>query len=85
MMLKAHLLRLEKLLASRKLFRNWLSASIKYLVKGGFLRVSGIEVVCRDGSKGLIPARAYGVLVNDYYDGYATGYNCVESVATYNE
>jgi FkbM family methyltransferase len=66
------------------LFHNWLPAGIRYyLIKVGLLRVGGIEVVCRDGSKGLIPARAYGVLVNDYYDGYATGYNCVESVATY--
>jgi FkbM family methyltransferase len=76
--------RLRVLLLSRKLFRNWLPAGIRYyLIKVGLLRVGGIEVVCRDGSKGLIPARAYGVLVNDYYDGYATDYNCVEGVATY--
>jgi len=37
--------RLRVLLASRKLFRNWLSAGIKYyLVKGGFLRAGDIEV-----------------------------------------
>jgi hypothetical protein len=44
------------------LFRNWLSAGIKYyLVKSEFLRDGDIEVVCRDGFdgfKGLIPVRA---------------------------
>jgi hypothetical protein len=54
--------RLRVLLASKNLFRNWLSAGIKYyLVKSGFLRDGDIEVVCRDGFdgfKGLIPARA---------------------------
>jgi hypothetical protein len=54
--------RLRVLLASKNLFRNWLSAGIKYyLVKSGFLRDGDIEVVCRDGFdgfKGLIPVRA---------------------------
>ena len=72
------------LLASRKLFRNWLSAGVKYyLVKGGLLHADNIEVVCRDGSKGLIPARAYGVLVNDYYNGYIMNYDCRDGIATY--
>jgi hypothetical protein len=53
------------------------------MAKGGFLRVDSIGVVCRDGSKGLIPARAYGVLVNDYYNGYVTNYDCREGIATY--
>jgi FkbM family methyltransferase len=53
------------------------------MAKGGFLRVNSIGVVCRDGSKGLIPARAYGVLVNDYYNGYVTNYDCREGIATY--
>jgi len=76
--------RLRVLLASRKLFRNWFSAGIRYyLVKGGFLRVDSIEVVCGDGSRGLIPVRAYGVLVNDYYNGYITNYDCKEGIATY--
>jgi hypothetical protein len=72
------------LLASRGLFSNWFSAGVRYyLVKSGFLRVGGIEVVCGDGSKGLIPVRAYGVLVNDYYDGYVTNYDCRKGIATY--
>ena len=83
-MLKAHLRRLKMLLASRKLFRNWFSAGVKYyFIKGGLLRVDNIEVVCGDGSKGLIPARAYGVLVNDYYDGYIMNYDCRNGIATY--
>jgi len=76
--------RLKVLLASRKLFRNWFSAGIRYyLVKGGFLRVDGIGVVCGDGSRGLIPVGVYGVLVNDYYNGYITNYDCEEDIATY--
>jgi hypothetical protein len=39
--------RLRVLLLSRKLFRNWLPAGIRYyLIKVGLLRVCGIEVVC---------------------------------------
>ena len=53
------------------------------MVKSGFLRAGDIEVVCRDGSKGLIPVGVYGVLVNDYYDGYVTNYDCREGIATY--
>jgi hypothetical protein len=84
MMLKAHLRRFKILLASRKLFRNWLSAGIRYyLVKGGFLRAGDIEVVCGDGFRGLIPVRAYGVLVDDYYDGYVMNYDCKEGIVTY--
>jgi len=76
--------RLRALLASRKLFSNWLSAGIKYyLVKSGFLRAGDIEVVCGDGTKDLIPVRAYGVLVNDYYNGYITNYDCKQGIATY--
>jgi len=76
--------RVKVLLASRKLFRNWFLAGIRYyLVKGGSLRAGDIEVVCGDGSRGLIPVRAYGVLVNDYYDGYVTNYDCREGIATY--
>jgi len=76
--------RLRVLLASRKLFGNWLSAGIRYyLVKVGFLRAGDIEVICGDGSKDLIPVRVYGILVNDYYNGYITNYDCKEGIATY--
>jgi hypothetical protein len=79
-----YLRRLKVLLTSRKLFRNWFSAGVRYyLTKVGLLRVDGIGVVCGDGSKGLIPVGVYGVLVNDYYDGYVTNYDCREGIATY--
>jgi hypothetical protein len=59
-MFKRHLRRLRAFLRSRKLFRNWLSAGVKYwLIKVGLLHDDNIEVICRDGSKGLIPVRAY--------------------------
>ena len=97
-MLKAHLRRLRILLAnrnqflrglraflrSRKLFRNWLSAGVKYwLIIGGLLHDGNIEVVCRDGSKGIIPVGAYVILIVDYYDGYLMSYNCRDGIATY--
>jgi len=83
-MFKRHLRRLRALLASRKLFRNWLSAGVKYyLVKGGLLHDDNIEVVCRDGSKGLITVRAYAVLAYDYYDSYLMKYDCRNGIATY--
>jgi len=83
-MFKRHLRRLKALLASRKLFRNWLSAGVKYyLVKGGLLHDDNIEVVCRDGSKSLIPVRIYAVLAYDYYDGYLMKYDCRNGIATY--
>jgi FkbM family methyltransferase len=83
-MFKRHLRRLRALLRSRKLFRNWLSAGVKYyLVKGGLLHDDYIEVVCGDGSKGLITVRAYAVLANDYYDGYLMKYDCRNGIATY--
>jgi FkbM family methyltransferase len=83
-MFKRHLRRLRALLRSRKLFRNWLSAGVKYyLVKGGLLHDDYIEVVCGDGSKGLIPVRSYAVLAYDYYDGYLMKYDCRNGIATY--
>jgi FkbM family methyltransferase len=83
-MFKRHLRRLRALLRSRKLFRNWLSAGVKYyLVKGGLLHDDNIEVVCRDGSKSLTTVRAYAVLVHDYYDGYLMKYDCKNGIATY--
>jgi len=97
-MLKAHLRRLRILLAnrkqllrglraflrSRKLFSNWLSAGVKYwLIIGGLLHDGNIEVVCRDGSKGIIPVGAYVILFVDYYDGYLMSYNCRDGIATY--
>ena len=55
MSLMSILRRIKVLLASRKLFRNWLSAGIKYyLTKVGLLQLVNIEVTCGDGSKGLI-------------------------------
>ena len=83
-MFKRHLRRLRALLRSRKLFRNWLSAGVKYwLVKSGLLHDDNIEVVCRDGSKSLITVIAYAVLAYDYYDGYLMKYDCRNGIATY--
>jgi hypothetical protein len=83
-MFKRHLRKLRALLRSRKLFRNRLSAGVKYyLVKVGLLHDDNVEVVCRDGSKGLIPVRTYAVLAYQYYDGYLMKYDCRNGIATY--
>jgi hypothetical protein len=83
-MFKRHLRRLRALLRSRKLFRNWLSAGVKYyLVKSGLLHDDNIKVVCGDGSKSLIPVRTYTILVYDYYDGCLMKYDCRNGIATY--
>jgi len=76
--------RVKVLLASRKLFRNWFLAGIRYyLTKLGLTHSIDIRVTCKDGSRSIISMRAYGVLVNDYYDGYVTNYDCREGIATY--
>jgi len=83
-MFRRSLRRLRALLRSRKLFRNWLSAGVKYwLIKGGVLHDDYIEVFCGDGSKGLITVRAYAVLAYDYYDGYLMKHDCRNGIATY--
>jgi len=74
------------LLASRGLFSNWFFAGIKYyLAKNGLFHTYGVEIVCNDNSKSLIPWKAYGNLVNEYYDGYLSGYDCDEDLAIYSK
>jgi len=76
--------RIKVLLASRKLFRNWFLVGIRYyLTKLGLIHSINIKVICKDGSRSIISMRAYGGLVNDYYDGYITNYDCREGIATY--
>jgi hypothetical protein len=38
-----------------------------------------------DGSRDSIPTHAYGVLVNDYYDGFLRNYDCVEHMVIYGD
>jgi len=77
---------LRVLFVSRGLFRNWLPAGIKYyLARRGVFRGDFIGVVCLDGSRDSIPTHAYGVLVNDYYDGFLRNYDCVEHMAIYGD
>jgi len=76
--------RIKVLLASRKLFRNWFLVGIRYyLTKLGLIHSINIKVICKDGSRSIISMRAYGGLVNDYYYGYLTNYDCKEGIATY--
>jgi FkbM family methyltransferase len=60
----------KKLLASRKLLSNWLTAGVKYyLASRGLVQLKNIEVVCRNGNRASIPLEAYRTVVNDYWDG----------------
>jgi FkbM family methyltransferase len=60
----------KKLLASRKLFSNWLTAGVKYyLASRGLIPLKNIEVVCRNSNRASIPLEAYRTVVNDYWDG----------------
>jgi FkbM family methyltransferase len=75
--------RVKVLLASRKLFRNWFLAGIRYyLIKLGLIRSINIKVIYKDGSRAIIPWIAYGNLVNDYYDGYVTDYDYKKGIVT---
>jgi len=66
------------LIASRRLFRNWLSAAIKYyLIKHGLVR-GNITVKC-DGNVCLSP-RIYGSIVNAYYDGLLKNFRYDDSL-----
>lgn len=61
----------KKLLASRKLFSNWLTAGVKYyLASRGLIRLKNIEVVCRSGGSVSIPLKTYNKLINDFYEGF---------------
>jgi len=76
--------RLRVFLASRNLFHNWLSAGIKYYLSShGLFHANNIEIICKDGFRSLIPVKIYGIIINDYYDGYITRYDCKRNTITY--
>jgi len=63
------------LIASRRLFSNWLSAGIRYyLVKYGTLK-GGIKVKCGNKEHVLSP-RVYLNIVNAYYGGLLRDFSC---------
>jgi len=56
------------LINSKKIFRNWLSAGIKYyLVKYGLVK-GGISIRCND-KKYILSSKAYFYIVSNYYRG----------------
>jgi len=76
--------RLRVLLSSRNLFHNWLSAGIKYYLSShGLFHANNIEIICKDGFRSLILVKIYGIIINDYYDGYITRYDCKRNIITY--
>jgi FkbM family methyltransferase len=67
------------LIASRRLFSNWLSAGIRYyLVKHSMIK-GGITVKCSNRKYVLSP-RVYSLIVNAYYDGAFEELECHDSL-----
>ena len=74
--------RLRILLASRRLFGNWLSAGARYyLVRSGVLR-GGVRVECC-GREYVLSPRVYSQILNAYYDGALEGLECREALYAY--
>jgi FkbM family methyltransferase len=81
-MFKAYLRRLRILLASRKLFHNWLSTGIRYyLIKHGLVDGS-ITARFRCGGERVyvLSPQVYSLIVNAYYDGLFSGLGCGDLV-----
>ncbi len=76
--------RIKILLASRKIIKNWLTAGITYFLTNiGLTRLTNLEIICSDGSRSILSMSAYSRLVNDYWAGYLTAFNCRDRTATY--
>jgi len=75
-----HILREFKvLIASRKLFSNWLSARVRYyLVKHGIIK-GGITVKCSN-RKYTLSQSAYSSIIRAYYDGAFEELECRDSL-----
>jgi len=74
--------RLRVLLASRILFRNWLSAGIKYyLIRHGLVDESiTARFRCGYGGVYVLSPWVYSLIVNAYYDGLFSGLDCGDLV-----
>ncbi|WP_054854450.1 hypothetical protein [Vulcanisaeta distributa] len=62
-------------MASRRLFRNWLVAGLRYFLIMHGLAKGLITVKCSNASYGLSPS-TYSFIVNAYYDGFINGFVC---------
>ena len=65
-------------LSTRHLFRNWLSAAIKYLLIKRGLANDPVMVRCGGSVHGLSPD-IYSFIVNNYYDGNINDVHCFSS------
>ena len=71
--------RLRVALSTRRLFKNWLGAAIKYLLIKHGLANGLVTVKCNDSTYRLSPS-LYSFIVNAYFDGYVTGFRCGDSI-----
>ncbi|WP_054854391.1 FkbM family methyltransferase [Vulcanisaeta distributa] len=69
-------------LASRRLFRNWLVAGLRYFLIMHGLAKGLITVKCGNASYGLSPS-TYSLIINAHYDGYVTGFRCGDALEVF--
>jgi FkbM family methyltransferase len=71
---------LRVLLASRRLFRNWFSAGLKYYLSKYGLNVKYIKIKCGNDRRYVLTRNMYSKIVNAYYDGLIDGVECDEAM-----
>jgi FkbM family methyltransferase len=71
--------KIKVLIASRKLFNNWLSAGIKYYLIRYDIFKGSIKIKCCDNEYVLSP-RVYSNIINAYYNGAFEELECGESL-----
>jgi FkbM family methyltransferase len=69
------------ILVSRRYFKNWFSAGVKYFLnKNKILNIEFLTLICRDGSIFQIPIWLYGILINGFYDNLLMEILCKEQM-----
>jgi FkbM family methyltransferase len=72
--------KLKVLLASRKLFRNWFSAGLKYYLSKYGLVANHIKLKCDNDKEYTLTRHLYPYIVSAYYDGLIDGVECDEAM-----
>jgi FkbM family methyltransferase len=78
--MRPSLSRFKVFLKSRSLFRNWLSAGLRYMLIKHSLAREGIDVAFRCGSKAKLSSPIYSWLVKNYSDGLIEDIVCDENI-----
>ena len=70
-------------LKSRELFRNWLSAGLKYYLSKYGLVANHIKLKCDNDREYTLTRHLYPYIVDAYYDGLIDGVECDEAIFNY--